>query len=106
MEKMKARAIHLHSMRIKVLVSFLLVALVLSACGGGCGGAASPPSSGSQQPTTPVNPASVDNPAPVVDSGELDLAARIYKGDERTPSGFQVETRPSNVVGTLSTRHL
>jgi hypothetical protein len=108
MEKMKARAIHLHSMRILVLVAFLLVALALSACGGGGGGggAASPPSSGSQQPTTPVNPASVDNPAPVVDSGELDLAARIYKGDERTPSGFQVETRPSNVVGTLSTRHL
>ena len=106
MEKMKARAIHLHSMRIVVLGAFLLIALVLSACGGGGGGAASPPSSGTNKPTTLETPAPVDNPAPVVSSGDLDLAGRIYKGDERTPAGFHVETRPSNVSGTLSTRHL
>ena len=34
------------------------------------------------------------------------LAARLYKGDERTPAGFDVEARPANVAGTLSTRHL
>ena len=34
------------------------------------------------------------------------LAARLYKGDERTPAGFDVEARPASVTGTLSTRHL
>ena len=104
METMKARAIHPHSMRTLVLAAFLLIALALGACGGGGGGAASTPSSGSGHPSSAANPAPVDEPAPVVDSGDLDLAGRIYQGDERTPDGFQVETRPSNVVGTLSTR--
>lgn len=36
----------------------------------------------------------------------MTLADRLYKGDARTPAGFDIETRPSNVVGTLSTRHL
>ncbi|HET7809740.1 MAG TPA: hypothetical protein VFL16_04135 [Steroidobacteraceae bacterium] len=93
-------------MRTLVLAAFLLIALALGACGGGGGGAASTPSSGSGHPSSAANPAPVDEPAPVVDSGDLDLAGRIYQGDERTPDGFQVETRPSNVVGTLSTRHL
>jgi hypothetical protein len=37
---------------------------------------------------------------------DLSLATRLYKGDERTPAGFDVEARPASVVGTLSTRHL
>ena len=37
---------------------------------------------------------------------DLALAGRLYKGDERTPAGFDVEARPASVVGTLSTRHL
>lgn len=80
---------------------------MLAACGGG-GGAASAPASGASS-----QPASVPSPAPVVISppapasnGDLVLAARLYKGDARTPAGFDLETRPSNVVGTLSTRHL
>jgi hypothetical protein len=77
----------------------------LAACGGGGGGGASTPSSSTQ-------PSSVTPPAPVVttpsstESADLSLASRLYKGDERTPAGFDVETRPANVLGTLSTRHL
>jgi len=77
----------------------------LAACGGGGGGSSTPTSSNPQS-------ASVTPPAPVVttppstESADLSLAARLYKGDERTPAGFDVETRPANVVGTLSTRHL
>jgi hypothetical protein len=43
---------------------------------------------------------------PSAAAADLSLASRLYKGNERTPAGFDVETRPSNVVGTLSTRHL
>src|SRR6185295_8875365 len=39
-------------------------------------------------------------------SADLQLAARIYKGDARTPAGFDVETRPANVAGTIATKHL
>ena len=39
-------------------------------------------------------------------AADLALAGRLYKGDERTPAGFDVEARPANVIGTLSTRHL
>jgi len=107
MEKMKAQEINLRSMRTLCLWVFMMFAIAaLSACGGGGGGSDSPPSSGSKQPTTVDNPAPVVNPPPVVNSGDLDLADRIYKGDARTPSGFHVETRPSSVTGTLSTRHL
>jgi len=106
MEKMKAQAIHLHSMRTLFLGAFLLIALALSACGGGGGASASPPSSGNKQPTNLDAPAPANNPPPAVSSGDLDLADRIYKGTERTPAGFHVETRPANVSGTLSTRHL
>jgi hypothetical protein len=44
--------------------------------------------------------------APSTGAADLALASRLYKGDERTPTGFDVETRPASVVGTLSTRHL
>ena len=43
---------------------------------------------------------------PSTAAADLALAGRLYKGDERTPAGFDVEARPSSVVGTLSTRHL
>jgi hypothetical protein len=90
-----------------LLPAFVLLALamLLTACGGGGGGAAAPVSSSSPN----VQPASVTPPAPApasVNTADLDLAARLYKGDERTPAGFAVEARPASVVGTLSTRHL
>jgi len=43
---------------------------------------------------------------PSTAAADLSLASRLYKGNERTPAGFDVEARPTNVVGTLSTRHL
>jgi hypothetical protein len=43
---------------------------------------------------------------PSTATADLALASRLYKGDERTPAGFDVEARPASVVGTLSTRHL
>ncbi|HEV8442656.1 MAG TPA: hypothetical protein VGQ27_04215 [Steroidobacteraceae bacterium] len=90
-----------------LLPAFVLLALamLLTACGGGGGGGAAPVSSSSPS----VQPASVTPPAPApasVNTADLDLAARLYKGDERTPAGFAVEARPASVVGTLSTRHL
>ena len=39
-------------------------------------------------------------------AADLSLASRLYKGDQRTPAGFDVEARPASVTGTLSTRHL
>jgi len=86
----------------------LLIILSLStlaACGGGGGSAgSSAPASVAQPASAPVPPPVVNNP-PVVNT-DLVLADRLYKGDARTPAGFDVETRPSSVVGTLSTRHL
>jgi hypothetical protein len=108
METMKARALHVPHMRpAHLLPAFVLLALamLLTACGGGGGGGAAPVSSSSPS----VQPASVTPPAPApasVNTADLDLAARLYKGDERTPAGFAVEARPASVVGTLSTRHL
>jgi len=86
--------------------AFILAAisLLVSACGGGGGGAPAPSSSGNSQPASvPTPPVSS---APSTTSADLDLAVRLYKGDARTPAGFDVESRPSNVAGTLSTRHL
>jgi len=77
----------------------------LAACGGG-GGGSSPASSSNPQPASVTPPAPVVTTPPSTESADLSLAARLYKGDERTPAGFDVETRPANVVGTLSTRHL
>jgi hypothetical protein len=87
----------------KVLAILASVA-TLAACGGGGGGGASAPASNSppQNVTTPpVTPA-----PPSTTAADLALADRLYKGDARTPAGFDVETRPASVVGTLSTRHL
>jgi hypothetical protein len=91
-------------------MALIALALLLSACGGGGsgGGGSSAPASSSPSPASPANPApvSVTPPAPSISSSDLDLAGRIYKGDARTPDGFDVESRPSNVAGTISTRHL
>ena len=89
----------------------LLVLLSLStmaACGGGGGSAAGAPASGSvSQPASVPAPAPVvNNPPATLNDADLTLADRLYKGDARTPAGFDIESRPSNVVGTLSTRHL
>jgi hypothetical protein len=77
----------------------------LSACGGGGGSAgSSAPASVSSQPASV--PPSVSSAPPSTNAADLALADRLYKGDARTPAGFDVEQRPSNVMGTLSTRHL
>ena len=85
-----------------------LLALVglmsLTACGGGGGSAATPAASSSNPQPVTVTPPVVSTPS--TSAADLELATRLYKGDERTPAGFDVEARPSNVVGTLSTRHL
>jgi hypothetical protein len=36
----------------------------------------------------------------------MNLADRLYAGTERTPQGFDTESRPASVTGTLATRHL
>jgi len=77
----------------------------LAACGGGgSGGTAQPAAVNSQPASVPVAP--VVSAPPSTAAADLALASRLYKGDERTPAGFDVEARPASVVGTLSTRHL
>jgi hypothetical protein len=80
----------------------------LAACGGGGGssGASAPASSGNSQPASVTPSAPVANTPPSTAAADLALAGRLYKGDERTPAGFDVEARPASVIGTLSTRHL
>src|SRR6185295_2277126 len=72
--------------------------------GGGSGSAAAPAAVNSQPAS--VTPAPVVNTPPSTAAADLALATRLYKGDERTPAGFDVEARPASVIGTLSTRHL
>ena len=105
METMKAHALVIQTMNLRT--AFVLVtASLLAACGGGGGaGSSAPPSSGNTQPAS-VSPPPVSNTPPSTSAADLDLAARLYQGDARTPAGFDVESRPSNVAGTLSTRHL
>jgi hypothetical protein len=76
----------------------------LAACGGGGSGAAAP--AGVNSLTASAQVAPVVSAPPSMAAADLALAGRLYKGDERTPAGFDVETRPANVIGTLSTRHL
>jgi len=83
--------------------SLSMVFALLAACGGGGGAGSAPPSSSSP---ASVSPPPVQVTTPPTNTADLDLAARLYKGDARTPAGFDVESRPSNVAGTLSTRHL
>jgi hypothetical protein len=80
--------------------------MTLAACGGGGGGAAAPASSTSQPAAAPVTATPPPASASTTSTEDLALADRLYKGTARTPDGFDVEARPSNVFGTLSTRHL
>jgi hypothetical protein len=84
------------------LLAILASVAALAACGGG-GGAAAPAST-----SAPQNVAAAPAPAapPSTHAADMALAERLYKGDARTPAGFDVEARPASVVGTLSTRHL
>ena len=87
----------------KLLV--VLCVSTLAACGGGgSGGTATPAAVNYQPASVPATP--VVSAPPSTAAADLALASRLYKGDERTPAGFEVETRPASVVGTLSTRHL
>lgn len=84
----------------------LACAVLVTACGGGGGSsAAAPSSSGNSQPASVSTPP-VSSTPPSTSAADLELAARLYQGDARTPSGFDVESRPANVAGTVSTRHL
>ena len=87
----------------KNVLAILASVATLAACGGGGGGAAAPASTSPPQnvtaPPAPVTP-------PPSNAADMALAERLYKGDARTPAGFDVETRPASVTGTLSTRHL
>lgn len=82
--------------------------ITLAACGGGGGGSgSSAPAATSQPAAAPAMTAAPPAAAPPsTANADLDLADRLYKGTSRTPNGFDVEARPSNVYGTLSTRHL
>ena len=75
-------------MKTKILGMVLTMGLV--ACGGGGGGASSSPSSVSP-PQNAGGPSQPVTPPPSTSAADLSLAARLYKGDERTPSGFDVE---------------
>jgi hypothetical protein len=88
---------------------FAAMALIsLAACGGGGGSGSAAPAASTSQPA--VVSTTTNNPPPAAPPStanvDLTLAERLYKGDARTPNGFDVEARPTNVYGTLSTRHL
>jgi len=97
-------------MNMRNVILTLTCALTLVACGGGGGGgggsSAASSSAPSQPASSPTPPPAAASPAPSTSAADLVLADRLYKGDARTPAGFDVESRPSNVVGTLSTRHI
>lgn len=84
----------------------ILALTTLAACGGGGGGGSAAPAASSSAPQNVSTPAAAPAPAPSTLAADLSLAGRLYKGDERTPSGFDVEQRPASVTGTVSTRHL
>ena len=84
----------------------LACAVLVAACGGGGGSSGAAPSSSSNSQAASVTTPPVVSAPPPTATADLELAARLYQGDARTPSGFDVEDRPSNVAGTVSTRHL
>jgi hypothetical protein len=109
MAMMKVRASDLQRVKRMTAVNIfalLAIALLTAGCGGGGGGSGSTASaSAPSQPAAPA-PAPAATTTPPVSAADLDLASRLYKGDARTPSGFDIEARPANVAGTVSTRHL
>lgn len=82
---------------IALRLTTLLLAAALVACGGG-GGSGSATSAGAQ-----TNSAAAPNGA---GNPDLEIAQRLYAGDERLPAGFYRETRPANVTGAVATLHL
>jgi hypothetical protein len=76
--------------------------LTLAACGGGGSGGGQ----GSSAAPVSSQPALASVTPPSTAAADVALADRLYKGDARTPADFDVEARPSSVVGVLSTRHL
>ena len=84
----------------------LACAVLVAGCGGGGGSSGAAPSSSSNSQAASVPTPPVVSAPPPTATADLELAARLYQGDARTPSGFDVEDRPSNVAGTVSTRHL
>jgi hypothetical protein len=91
-------AVHIMNTRSLIV---LASAALLVACGGG---GSTAPSSSNPQPAV-VSPPGADS-APSTSAADLSLADRMYKGDARTPVGFDVEERPASVTGTLATRHI
>jgi hypothetical protein len=68
------------------------IALIASGCGGGGGGGGSSSSS-----------AAAITPARAVEQTDLEIAAAIYTGTTRTPSGFYAETVPSGHANVATT---
>lgn len=87
-------------------VLVVILSATFAACGGGGGGSAAPVSGSAPQPVQAPPVASAPASTASAASADSALADRLYKGTQRTPDGFSVEARPSNVSGTLSTRHL
>lgn len=84
--------------------------LGMSGCGGGGSGAAAGSTAGSSSTASaPIGPGSS---APLAPNGDdtaarrLDLAAKLYAGVPRVPSGFLLEPAPQGLVGPLATLHL
>src|SRR3954466_3877302 len=91
----------MNTRNLTVLMLMAMASTMLAACGGG--GGAPAPASGSAPQSVSAPPVSTP---PSTAAADQTLADRLYKGTQRTPEGFSVEARPSNVTGTLSTRHL
>ena len=87
-------------------VVLAMTVTTLAACGGGGGASSSASPSGTTQPALVAPPPAPVVSTPSITAADLSLADRIFKGDQRTPAGFEIEARPASVVGTLSTRHL
>jgi hypothetical protein len=87
------------------VLAILASVATLAACGGGGGGGASAPAATAPPQNVTASPPAAPAP-PSTLAADMALADRLYKGDARTPAGFDVEARPASVTGTLSTRHL
>jgi hypothetical protein len=90
----------------KTKILGIAASMTLIACGGGGGGGASAPAPAASAPQNVTAPPVASPTPPSTSASDLTLAGRLYKGDERTPAGFDVESRPASVTGTLATRHL
>ena len=85
-----------------ISLATLLAIALLQGCGG-TEAAAPAAATTAAASTTPPRSRSESTTLSVVD---LTIATRLYRGEQRTPTGFLIEPRPANVVGLVSTRHL